>query len=52
VAKDVALGATVLNRFAITIVEAVLLLLGALLWRAARRAHPSDDGRVVPEVGV
>jgi len=32
----VALGATVLNRLAITIVEAALLGLGALLWRSRR----------------
>jgi uncharacterized membrane protein YbhN (UPF0104 family) len=33
-----ALGATVLNRLAITVVEAVLLLVGALLWRLRRPA--------------
>jgi uncharacterized membrane protein YbhN (UPF0104 family) len=31
--SSVALGATVLNRFAITIVEALLLLIGTLAWR-------------------
>jgi uncharacterized membrane protein YbhN (UPF0104 family) len=31
-----ALGATVLNRLAITVVEALLLLVGALLWRLRR----------------
>ena len=33
-----ALGATILNRFAITVVEAALLGLGALAWRATRPA--------------
>src|SRR4029079_17534457 len=33
--RAAALGATVLNRFAITIVEAVLLGVGALAWKAA-----------------
>jgi glycosyltransferase 2 family protein len=36
--EGVALGAIVLNRLAITVVEAVLLLVGALLWRTGRRA--------------
>ena len=42
--SGVALGAVVLNRIAITAVEALLLLLGALLWRRRRaqlRAAPS-----------
>jgi uncharacterized membrane protein YbhN (UPF0104 family) len=42
--SGVALGAVVLNRIAITVVEALLLLLGALLWRrrrAALRAAPT-----------
>jgi uncharacterized membrane protein YbhN (UPF0104 family) len=34
--SGVALGAVVLNRIAITAVEALLLLVGALLWRRAR----------------
>lgn len=34
--SGVALGAVVLNRIAITVVEAALLLLGALLWRRRR----------------
>jgi uncharacterized membrane protein YbhN (UPF0104 family) len=34
--SGVALGAVVLNRVAITVVEAALLLLGALLWRRSR----------------
>lgn len=41
----VALGATVLNRFAITVVEALLLLAGALAWRGrlwSREALVSD----------
>jgi len=37
----VALGAVVLKRIAITLVEATLLLFGALLWRH-RRARPSE----------
>lgn len=44
----VALGATVLNRLAITLVEAVLLGVGVLAWRAGRRARgelsPSSAG--------
>ena len=39
--SGVALGAVVLNRIAITLVEATLLLFGALLWRH-RRARPSE----------
>lgn len=44
-AEGVALGATVLNRLAITVVEAALLLAGALAWRAHR-------GRDETEVSV
>jgi glycosyltransferase 2 family protein len=47
VSEGVALGATVLNRLAITIVEAVLLLLAAIAWRRrearARRPVPAAD---------
>ena len=42
--SGVALGAVVLNRIAITVVEAVLLLIGAVLWRRRRaslRAAPT-----------
>lgn len=39
----VALGATVLNRIAITVVEAVLLLAGVLLWRRGRREQEAAD---------
>jgi glycosyltransferase 2 family protein len=39
----VALGATVLNRIAITVVEAVLLLAGVLLWRHGRREQEAAD---------
>jgi uncharacterized membrane protein YbhN (UPF0104 family) len=39
-----ALGATILNRFAITIVEAVLLGLGALAWRAAPAPPREPEG--------
>jgi glycosyltransferase 2 family protein len=38
----VALGATVLNRLAITLVEAALLGLGVLLWRSRRRRSAPD----------
>jgi glycosyltransferase 2 family protein len=38
--SGVALGAVVLNRIAITLVEALLLLVGALLWRRHRSAVP------------
>jgi hypothetical protein len=38
----VALGATVLNRLAITVVEAVLLGLGVLAWRATRQRPPAE----------
>ena len=44
--EAVALGATVLNRLAITLVEAVLLLVGALM---IRRRRPAVDG--APEIG-
>jgi glycosyltransferase 2 family protein len=43
----VALGATVLNRLAITLVEAVLLGVGVLLWRSGRR-RPASDHPVLP----
>jgi hypothetical protein len=42
--KGVALGVTVLNRLTITIVEAALLLVGALAWRFLPRAAP-EAGR-------
>jgi uncharacterized membrane protein YbhN (UPF0104 family) len=38
--KGVALGVTVLNRLTITIVEAALLLVGALVWRFLPRPAP------------
>jgi uncharacterized membrane protein YbhN (UPF0104 family) len=38
----VALGAVVLNRIAITVVEAVLLLAGVVLWRRNRREEAAD----------
>jgi uncharacterized membrane protein YbhN (UPF0104 family) len=44
--SGIALGAVVLNRIAITVVEGLLLLLGALLWRrrraALREAHATS----------
>jgi glycosyltransferase 2 family protein len=43
VPESVALGATVLNRLAITIVEAVLLVVGIVLWRTTRPAAKPDD---------
>ena len=42
--SGVALGAVVLNRIAITVVEAALLLVGALLWRR-RRARLRERAR-------
>jgi hypothetical protein len=42
--KGVALGVTVLNRLTITIVEAALLVVGALAWRFLPRAAP-EAGR-------
>ena len=39
----VALGATVLNRIAITVVEALLLLAGVLLWRRRGRREEAAD---------
>jgi glycosyltransferase 2 family protein len=42
--KGVALGVTVLNRLTITIVEAALLLVGALAWRFLPRAAPEAGG--------
>ena len=44
----VALGATVVNRLAITLVEAVLLGLGALLWRVGGSREP-PQGRSMEE---
>ena len=38
--KGVALGVTVLNRLTITLVEATLLLIGALAWRFLPRPAP------------
>jgi glycosyltransferase 2 family protein len=38
----IALGAVVLNRIAITVVEALLLLAGVLLWRRGRRQEAPD----------
>jgi uncharacterized membrane protein YbhN (UPF0104 family) len=48
--EGVALGVTVLNRLAITVVEAALLLLGLLLLRRTPRAEPETDvsGRAQP----
>jgi uncharacterized membrane protein YbhN (UPF0104 family) len=45
----VALGVTVLNRLAITLVEALLLGLGVLVWRFAR--PPADTGWPAPALG-
>jgi hypothetical protein len=45
VTEPVALGATVLNRLAITLVEAGLLLVGALLLRGLRK--PTVPGREI-----
>jgi uncharacterized membrane protein YbhN (UPF0104 family) len=42
----VALGATVLNRLTITIVEAALLMVGALAWRY--RPRPVAEDRTGP----
>jgi glycosyltransferase 2 family protein len=42
--KGVALGATVLNRLTITIVEAALLLVGALVWRYLPRHQRFEPG--------
>ena len=41
--KGVALGVTVLNRLTITLVEAALLLVGALVWRHLPRPEPELD---------
>lgn len=41
VSEGVALGATILNRLAITVVEAALLALGVVLWRL-RRHEPKE----------
>lgn len=45
--EGVALGAVVVNRFAITIVEAALLLVGLLLLRGRR--HETESGEPVPQ---
>ena len=42
--EAIALGATVLNRLAITLVEALLVLVGAIL---IRRGHRSEEPAVV-----
>jgi hypothetical protein len=42
VGEGVALGATVLNRLAITVVEAALLLVGALFLRGSERPAPAE----------
>ncbi|MBA2298287.1 MAG: flippase-like domain-containing protein [Actinobacteria bacterium] len=47
--QGVALGAIVLNRLAITVVEAALLLVGVLLIRA-RPAHVEDEPRPDPKL--
>ena len=47
VSPPVALGATVLNRLAITLVEALLLLVGALLPRPPLPAPPEEDDETV-----
>jgi glycosyltransferase 2 family protein len=41
--SGIALGVTVLNRLTITVVEALLLLVGALAWRYLPRAAPRTD---------
>jgi uncharacterized membrane protein YbhN (UPF0104 family) len=41
--KGVALGVSVLNRLTITLVEAALLLIGALVWRRLPRPEPEPD---------
>jgi uncharacterized membrane protein YbhN (UPF0104 family) len=46
--EGVALGATILNRFAITVVEALLLLVGTIAWRGrlwSREALAQSSGR-------
>ena len=47
--EPVALGAIILNRLAITIVELVLLLVGAVLWRVGPRSRaeyrPAEESR-------
>ena len=45
--RDIALGATILNRFAITVVEALLLLFGALAFRGRlwSREALAESGR-------
>jgi uncharacterized membrane protein YbhN (UPF0104 family) len=41
--KGVALGVSVLNRLTITLIEAALLLVGALVWRHLPRPEPVPD---------
>ena len=48
--SDVALGAIVINRLAITLVEALLLLVGALLLRASGK--PTFVGREIEAAPV
>ncbi len=48
-AEGAALGATVLNRIAITVVEAALLLAGILAWRMRMDTHELDDLRAESE---
>ncbi len=45
--EAVALGATVLNRLAITLVEAVLLAVGIAVWRT-RAPRPAEDEEAAP----
>ena len=48
-AEAAALGVTILNRLAITVVEAALLLAAALAWRMRRRER--GTGEVAPAEG-
>ena len=48
VSEGSALGATILNRFAITVVEAALLGLGALAWRIQRTPPAEAEPRPTP----
>ena len=50
--EGAALGATVLNRLAITIVEAALLGYGALVWRLRRGGRQERTGPPEPEVAA
>nr|MBA3346924.1 flippase-like domain-containing protein [Actinomycetota bacterium] len=47
--EGVALGATVVNRLAITVVEAVLLLVGVVLIRRRSRAQANTEPEVVAQ---